>query len=579
MNSHSMQFFRAGTLAMSLVLAWPAYAEESAQPPEPAAPAAPAAEAPAVEAEKSPPLRRLDASSVESDTRESTPERVVRAAQRGGSGERIGLARDVHLAAGERADALVAVLGSATSEGEVGDAVIAVLGNARVTGRVGDSVIAVLGGVYIDSEVRGDVVSVMGGVELGPRARVGGDVVSVGGAIKRDPAAVVRGDVQDISFGRSGELVTAPWLQSWLHRCARLLRLLAFSAEVSWAWAVALAFLTLYVVIALLFRSGVERGVRTFETRPGSSILASLLIALLTPVLILLLIVSLIGIVLVPFIGTFLMIASLFGHAILLAWLGRRLTQFFGDGPLNHPAVAVLVGGVLVLVLYATPVVGILTYKLIGLLGLGVALYTLMLASRREKPVPVPAVAAPSGVTAPLVPMAVVAGAGPAPEAVPPLPRVEPVVASAALPRADFGLRFAALLIDFILVLVLTEVVSDALHSSLTVFSQVLNPGHVSPIDVSGPSVLLVLAVYGALMWKLKGTTIGGIVCRLKVVRVDGREIDWSTAIVRALGCFVSLFVVGLGFLWIAVDDQRQAWHDKIAGTLVVRVPGSGPMV
>jgi uncharacterized RDD family membrane protein YckC len=84
---------------------------------------------------------------------------------------------------------------------------------------------------------------------------------------------------------------------------------------------------------------------------------------------------------------------------------------------------------------------------------------------------------------------------------------------------------------------------------------------------------LLALAGYGAVMWKLKASTIGGIICGLQVVRLDGRPIDWPTAIVRALGCFLSLAVVGLGFLWIAIDKERQSWHDKIAGTVVVRAP------
>ncbi len=89
-----------------------------------------------------------------------------------------------------------------------------------------------------------------------------------------------------------------------------------------------------------------------------------------------------------------------------------------------------------------------------------------------------------------------------------------------------------------------------------------------------GPGgVLLALAIYAAVMWKHKGTTIGGIVCGLKVVRIDARPIDWATAIVRALGCFLSLAVAGLGFIWVAFDDEKQSWHDKIAGTTVVRVP------
>jgi uncharacterized RDD family membrane protein YckC len=84
---------------------------------------------------------------------------------------------------------------------------------------------------------------------------------------------------------------------------------------------------------------------------------------------------------------------------------------------------------------------------------------------------------------------------------------------------------------------------------------------------------VLALVIYGAVMWKLKGTTVGGIVCNLKVVRVDGREVDWTTAVIRGLSCFLSLAFVGLGFVWIAFDPNRQAWHDKIAGTLVVRMP------
>jgi uncharacterized RDD family membrane protein YckC len=80
------------------------------------------------------------------------------------------------------------------------------------------------------------------------------------------------------------------------------------------------------------------------------------------------------------------------------------------------------------------------------------------------------------------------------------------------------------------------------------------------------------LAAYGAVMWKVRGATIGATVFDLRVVRLDGRAVDWETAIIRALGCFLSMAVAGLGFLWIGFDHAKQAWHDKIAGTVVVRV-------
>ena len=128
---------------------------------------------------------------------------------------------------------------------------------------------------------------------------------------------------------------------------------------------------------------------------------------------------------------------------------------------------------------------------------------------------------------------------------------VAPVVSAAAsLPRAGFWIRIAALLLDVILLGILFGI----LHAS-------------------GKLFLVTMAAYGACMWRLRGTTIGGIVCGLKVVRLDDREVDWATAIVRALGCFLSLVVLGLGFIWVAFDDGKQSWHDKIAGTTVVQVP------
>ena len=101
----------------------------------------------------------------------------------------------------------------------------------------------------------------------------------------------------------------------------------------------------------------------------------------------------------------------------------------------------------------------------------------------------------------------------------------------------------------------------------------------VSIVHHSGDLILLGLMAYGAVLWKLRGTTIGGILCRLKVARADGRPLDWATSIVRALSCLLSMVLLGLGFIWIAVDPERQAWHDKIAGTIVVRTPTSQPLV
>ena len=136
------------------------------------------------------------------------------------------------------------------------------------------------------------------------------------------------------------------------------------------------------------------------------------------------------------------------------------------------------------------------------------------------------------------------------------LPAPLPPISAALLERAGFWIRMGALLLDTILI----GIVLASLHLE----------GHI---------FLLVLATYGAVMWKFKGTTVGVIVCNLRVVRLDGREMDWTTAIVRALGCFLSIAVAGLGFIWIVFDPERQSWHDKIAGTVVVRAPRGAALV
>jgi uncharacterized RDD family membrane protein YckC len=446
----------------------------------------------------------------------------------------VSVGHDSHLDAGESADSVVAILGSATSEGDAGN-VVSILGDTRVTGPLDHNAVSVLGSTYVDSTTGGDVVAVLGDIQLGPNANIGGNVVSIGGSVQRDPSAVVHGGSQTVFADHMG----FAWLRPWIKHCLLLGRPLALSPGVTWAWVVALGFLAFYLLLALAFRGSVVQCALTFESKPGQSVVAALLTVLLTPIVLVLLCATVIGIAAVPFVVVGLFCAGLFGKAVMLAWLGRRCLGSREAGPLSHPALAVLIGGAIVLALYLVPVLGFLVYKLLGFIGLGVVVLTLLQAERGRRAPPDADMRVP-----------------PAPPPPPPLPPQPPPLAvnaepaiTAALARAGFWIRICALLLDALLV----GIVIGLLH-------------HLFNME------LLVLAAYGAVMWKLRGSTIGGIVFDLQVVRLDGRDIDWATAIVRALGCFLSVAAAGLGFLWIAFDPGKQAWHDKIAGTAVVRV-------
>ncbi len=528
----------------------------------------------------------------------------------------VSIGRKADLPAGQHADSVIAIFGSATSAGDVDDAVVSVLGSTHVTGKVGDSAVAVMGSVYVNGEVSGDVVAVMGNVELGPEAKVHGDVVVVGGELTRDPKATVDGHVQNVL---GVEWAAFDWLRPWVEHCLLYGRPLAFAPGLGWAWGIALGLLALYLFLAFVFRSAVDKCVQTLETEPGHSILAALLLTLAVPVLFVLLFITVLGIAAVPFLAIAVICAAVFGKVVVLAAIGRRCTPMLANDPTVHTVVGVLVGGLIAMVLYTIPVVGFVVYKLLELLGLGVVVYALLVsvragrqaraagggggarppggaftpggggtgagigggaastgagfgggagargafdaASEAAGPSATPGHGPSTPGQGPSSPgqgpsartgngPGAAAGGPPPPPHTTPGSAAQPPLNVAALPRAGFGIRMGALLLDVVLIGILLHQVHERVN-----------------VD------LLALAAYGAVMWKLKASTIGGIICGLQVVRLDGRPIDWPTAIVRALGCFLSLAVVGLGFIWIAIDSDKQSWHDKIAGTVVVRAP------
>jgi uncharacterized RDD family membrane protein YckC len=502
---------------------------------------------------------------------------------------------DSILPAGENAEDVVAIMGNSEADGDVSDSVVAVMGNVTVNGTVGSGgAVAVLGNVYINGKVDGDVVAVLGNVKLGPQAVVDGDVTEVMGTIERSSTTVIHGSTTGVLSGIFGNV---EWLHSWVRHCLLFGRPLAPDFGVAWAWWLALAMLGLYVLIAAILPDAVRRCARTLEMHPGASILTTIIVTLLLPIVLLALCITVIGIPVIPLLGIALMCLAILGRVVTIAWLGGRVLRLENSQIPARAALEVLVGGVIVLALYMVPVLGFLLYTLIGVFGFGAVIYTLLLAFRPApaKPAsggpnisggaasggpagtagaaaPPPSWAASAAVEPPsagnpsagnpaadspasgnpAADSAAAAGATPPPPPPPGAPafRAPDVLDIAALPRAGFWIRMLALLIDLILVGVA-----------------------LSWLPHGDRATLLWVATYGAIMWKLKGTTVGGIVCDLKVVRIGGGPLDWGTAIVRALGCFLSLVICGLGFIWIAVDHDHQAWHDKIAGTVVVRVP------
>jgi uncharacterized RDD family membrane protein YckC len=441
----------------------------------------------------------------------------------------------------------VAIVGSVTANKKVGQTV-SIVGSNTVNASAKQAV-AVVGNVYVNGHVTDQVVAVGGGVELGPDARVDGQVIALGGGIKRDPASSIGGETVEMKmFGNMNGF------NAWVTRCLAKGRLLAFAPGLTWAWIVTGAFLLFYVIVALLFPRAVAKSAEAFELHPGGVLLAAFLTLLIKPILGLVLTVTIVG----PLIfGLACFALAAVALAAVRAWIGRRVTLPLG---LTHPAVAVFPGGVLLALGYAVPFLGIVLWMLGRFLGEGMVVYAAIMTIRRRRAERAAALAAEKAAREAAVAAATVAAdsgaaagatgaATPAAGAPVAITLLTPQTDAAIAPRAGFCVRTGALLIDILMMAVIAKVCH------------------------AGMLFVPLFATYCVIMWALRGTTIGGIVCGLKIARLDGRPVDWATAVVRALGGFLSILPAGLGFIWLAFDDERQSWHDKIAGTVVVHAP------
>jgi len=73
--------------------------------------------------------------------------------------------------------------------------------------------------------------------------------------------------------------------------------------------------------------------------------------------------------------------------------------------------------------------------------------------------------------------------------------------------------------------------------------------------------------------WLHGGQTLGMRAWRLRLQRIDGQPITIWQALLRFMAAIPSLALAGLGLLWILVDKDKLAWHDRISESMIVRLP------
>jgi len=171
----------------------------------------------------------------------------------------------------------------------------------------------------------------------------------------------------------------------------------------------------------------------------------------------------------------------------------------------------------------------------------------------------------PAAVPRPTPPAPALRAATPPPPAAVPTSAVE-------FPLAGVGARFLALIVDGLIVSLPGIGVGIP-----TVFLLRANL-QMALLAVIGIALAVLLCFILAL-WNdvylpaTRGYSLGKKMLGLRIYTVDGQSpIGMGKAVVRFLGRIPSGMCLYLGYLWALFDERRQTWHDKFAGTLVVRV-------
>ena len=93
-------------------------------------------------------------------------------------------------------------------------------------------------------------------------------------------------------------------------------------------------------------------------------------------------------------------------------------------------------------------------------------------------------------------------------------------------------------------------------------------------------NILFLLMVASAVgfyvwFWTHSGQTLGMIAWKIKVESRDGGLIGPVQGLIRFLVAWPSFFMFGLGFLWLYIDPEGDAVHDKLSNSKVVLLPKS----
>lgn len=147
------------------------------------------------------------------------------------------------------------------------------------------------------------------------------------------------------------------------------------------------------------------------------------------------------------------------------------------------------------------------------------------------------------------------------------------LVETEELEYVGFWPRVGAALIDTLLVVFITMPLLTAVYGKQYWLSETFVHG---PADILINWLLPAVAVI--LFWVYRQATPGKMAIRARIVDAQtGAKPTTGQLVGRYLGYYVAMLPLFAGIIWVAFDARKQGWHDKLAGTVVVRPKQRGP--
>jgi hypothetical protein len=293
-------------------------------------------------------------------------------------------------------------------EGNVTREVVSILADVEINGTVDGNVSVTMGSAKIGptAVIEGSLAVIGGSATVAKGAKVGRDVVVIGGTLDAPMDFVAGGEHVIIGTPAIGESLRA--MTPWLTRGILLGRLIV--PDIGWVWAAVGLFFLFGLLFNHIFARQVGACADTLARRPMGAFLVGLLVILLAGPAMVIVSITVIGI---PFAIAALLAANIIGKLGVTRSIGRSVLRESEPQSRGQAFRSYLIGSVILILAFMTPIVGLLTWALMGVFGFGAAAMTFLSSLRKERPVPPP--------VAPVEPTV-----GPAPPVAPPLLRRRP---------------------------------------------------------------------------------------------------------------------------------------------------------